>query len=89
MPLDVVCPKCHRIFSREVEEKKIVDEEVIEAPESPPFVMGGPLMNAPEIAPKPTVPKDVATYEYRYRCKHCGYEWSDLKEEERSFEGPR
>jgi len=26
---------------------------------------------------------DDLTYEYRFKCKHCGYGWTELKEKER------
>jgi hypothetical protein len=26
---------------------------------------------------------DDLTYEYKFKCKHCGNEWTELKEEER------
>ena len=30
---------------------------------------------------------DDLTYEYRFKCKHCGYEWTELKEKERVAKG--
>jgi hypothetical protein len=26
---------------------------------------------------------DYPSYEYKFRCKHCGYEWTELKEAEK------
>jgi hypothetical protein len=26
---------------------------------------------------------DDLTYQYRFKCKHCGYEWTEIKEKER------
>ena len=84
MPLDIMCPKCHRLFSREVEEKEIVDERVYNTSQAPEFAGGGNLQD-PNITSGMSVPKDLVTYKYHYKCKHCGHEWTDTKEEERSI----
>ena len=84
MPLDIVCPKCHRIFSREVEEKEVLEENFVRAPERPSMSEDESI---PASFSRPSVGERVVTYRYHYRCKHCGHEWTDVKEEEDKVSG--
>ena len=82
-----MCPKCHRIFTREVEQKEVIDEQLISAPPDPPFVMGGGNLQDPNLAPGPSVPTEEITIKYHFKCKHCGYEWTDVKTEDDPVKG--
>jgi hypothetical protein len=32
---------------------------------------------------------DVEEFQYQYRCKHCGHEWSEVHEAERTVNKPK
>ena len=31
---------------------------------------------------------DIEEFQYTYRCKHCGHQWSEVRDTERKFEAP-
>ena len=76
MGLEVVCPVCHRFFSREVEGAEFVSRELADVPVEPGL---GPRSGSwtPTFARR-----EYVRYRYRYKCKHCGHEWSEIKTEE-------
>jgi hypothetical protein len=72
-----MCPQCHRVFSREVEEKEEIAENFTP-------VADGPAMYLP-LAPIDRSTKyqmERVTYRYHYKCKHCGHEWTETRTEE-------
>jgi hypothetical protein len=32
---------------------------------------------------------DVEEFQYAYKCKHCGHQWSEVREKLRDFDTPR
>jgi len=32
---------------------------------------------------------DIEEFQYTYRCKHCGHEWSEVHETEHKFDAPK
>ena len=77
------CPGCGRRFHIKLESKKLVDVERMSRPTMDVTnIMGGAVMTsaAPPIfvlqEGKPTV-IDIEQFQYAYKCKHCGHEWSE------------
>jgi DNA-directed RNA polymerase subunit RPC12/RpoP len=76
------CPACGRRFEIRLIEKKLVDERqdqeiikhdlMIPNPSSSKFTL-------PPVVVEESVPLtiDVTEFQYSYRCKHCGHEWSE------------
>ncbi|MGA2199495.1 MAG: hypothetical protein ABSG45_06115 [Nitrososphaerales archaeon] len=88
----IECPNCHRLFGVVTEENKELIEDgraqdikttpVEKVEEFLGFL--NPVSMVPVSGSKGNeVNVDDLTYEYRFKCKHCGYEWSELKEKER------
>ncbi|MDA4122636.1 MAG: hypothetical protein OK456_05580 [Thaumarchaeota archaeon] len=86
------CPSCGRRFEVRLESKKLLKDQTVttmlNASEAAvkDALIAGP---APPAAPVPTlmgqgepVIVDVETFQYTYKCKHCGHEWSEVREEE-------
>lgn len=68
------------------EDKKEKVEDALEqlVPTGPPM---GPYGSYTPVGPVSgslgeEVPTDTKLYEYRFKCKHCGYEWTETKEKE-------
>jgi hypothetical protein len=71
--LSLLCPKCHRPFTKEVLESEPVKvwEHQPEHLEEEDF----PLVRAwPSSV---DVPKEVVEVEHRCTCRHCKYEWTE------------
>ncbi len=92
----VECPKCHHLFSVVTEENKklIDDEKATDMKESARQKMEDRLATlvpfsrrVPGSFGKEVNVKDL-TYEYKFKCKHCGNEWTEIKEEERVDKNP-
>jgi uncharacterized Zn finger protein (UPF0148 family) len=89
--MKIECPNCHTLFRVVTVEKELVQDEKAEdikdtrgekAEEALEFL--NPFTVAPVAGSKGRdVGVDDLTYEYHYRCKHCGYEWTELKEKEK------
>ena len=86
----VECPSCHHLFSVVTEENKklIDDEKATDIKESVRERLGDILDIIPynlRVPGSKGEEKNVddLTYEYKFKCKNCGYEWTQLKEEER------
>ncbi len=93
----VECPNCHHLFSVVTEEKdQLIDDEKsddvkVTVPERIDEALEfiNPLADVPMSGSKGKVEKvDDLTYEYRFKCKHCGFEWTEMKEKERVEKGP-
>jgi len=81
LPFEIMCPKCHRPFTKELEDKEFIGHEVVEVPEEPASLKGA---TRPGTWEPIFVKKDVSRYRYHYKCKRCGHEWTETKTEERS-----
>jgi hypothetical protein len=88
----IECPNCHHAFSVVTEEnKKLIDDEKAQDLKTTPgekteefLEYLNPVDQVPMSGSKgKEVNVDDLTYEYRFKCKHCGYEWTELKEKER------
>jgi Zn finger protein HypA/HybF involved in hydrogenase expression len=91
----IECPQCHHLFSVVTEENMelIEDEKGEDIKENPrekvedaletlvPFSRRVPGSFGTEVN------VDYLTYEYKFKCKHCGNEWTELKEKERVTKG--
>ncbi len=88
------CPSCGRRFEIRLESKKLLKDQTVttrlNASEAAvkDSLIAGP---APPAAPIPTlmgagepIIVDIETFQYTYKCKHCGHEWSEVREEERT-----
>jgi hypothetical protein len=75
------CPGCGRRFHLKIESKKLVSV-TRESMQGPPerVVSGrwGALTNLQEGKP---IIIDVEEFQYAYRCRHCGHEWSEKRSE--------
>jgi DNA-directed RNA polymerase subunit RPC12/RpoP len=97
------CPSCGRRFEIQLVNKEMVDsQELTEdtkreklAPSyvgafgrtSPPTNV---VRNMPAIVSvdAPSI-VDIEDFQYTYRCKHCGHEWSEVHETKSSFYVPK
>ena len=74
------CPSCGRRF----EIRLVSKEEVGESEHDEDLLR---VTGVPEPAPRPLLLEDTSPvtvemeeFQYRYRCKHCGHEWSEIHE---------
>ena len=37
---------------------------------------------------RPTI-VDIEEFRYTYKCKHCGHEWSEIRDTERGYDAPK
>jgi hypothetical protein len=83
------CPSCGRRFEIRLVSKRLVDSGDLSGDEkrvaAPGFGIG-----ATPIAVEEDVPSvvDVEEFQYAYRCKHCGHQWSEVREKVRNFDRP-
>ena len=90
------CPSCGRRFEIRLVSKKEVDSESI--PETEEHVADASLLGMPRATPMvepialgegAPVIVDVEEFQYTYRCKHCGHEWSEVHKTEREYDAPK
>jgi len=71
--MSVLCPRCHRPFSKEFEKNEIAVEGYHE----------GEQFTGTRSKIKTPIPvdrgKQIVNFKYYYKCKHCGFEWSEIK----------
>ncbi len=88
----IECPNCHHLFSVVTEESAqlIDDEKAEDIKESVPEKIEEGLDNlvpfsrrVPGSFGRETEVDDL-TYEYKFKCKNCGHEWTELREKERA-----
>jgi DNA-directed RNA polymerase subunit RPC12/RpoP len=79
------CPSCGRRFEIKIVGKKLVDSKAIEEKGgNRPVVVGGlgfgraPIVTMVQEGMPSIV--EVDDFQYRYKCKHCGHEWSEVHE---------
>jgi DNA-directed RNA polymerase subunit RPC12/RpoP len=86
-----ICPTCGRRFHIKLISKKLVDdrkdvEEIKQAMISP-MPMGytrGSMPTSPIIVEENIpVTIEIEDFQYSYKCKHCGHEWTENHAEER------
>ncbi|OLE91674.1 MAG: hypothetical protein AUF79_03075 [Crenarchaeota archaeon 13_1_20CM_2_51_8] len=75
------CPQCGRRFHIKLEAKKLVgvDHESRSRPSRGVPLTGGmtwQTMHAIVQDERPVV-LDIEKFQYAYKCKHCGHEWSE------------
>ena len=80
------CPGCGRKFHIKLADKKLVhlDRESIPESQGPlriTQVRGVPVLLAQRNSGPIIV--DVEEFQYSYKCKHCGHEWSETRLESR------
>ena len=89
--MKIECPKCHSLFRIKTEGKEVIQDEQVEdfredkEEEVKDFLeFLDPLAIVPV---RGAFGRDVnaedLTYQYEYKCKHCGFEWVELKEREK------
>jgi hypothetical protein len=71
--MSVLCPKCHRPFSNEFEKKEVINEDYHEGEQ-----FTGTRSKAKTLFPVDR-PKEIVIFKYYYKCKHCGFEWTETK----------
>jgi predicted RNA-binding Zn-ribbon protein involved in translation (DUF1610 family) len=84
------CPQCGRRFQIKLESKKLATSHQELMPRWEPIVMGSGSRGygAMSVTPidvqegKPII-VDVEDFQYAYKCKHCGHEWSERRTEDR------
>jgi hypothetical protein len=89
----IECPNCHALFRVVTEEKELIEDEKAEdvkegikgeAEEVLEVLnpLGAFTRHVPGSFGKEEAVDDL-TYEYRFKCKHCGHEWTELREREK------
>lgn len=92
----VRCPNCHSFFRVVIEEKDkpIEDEKVEDFKETEARRVEDALESLIPMSQRVPgslghdVSADLLTYEYKFKCKKCGKEWTELKEKERVSKDP-
>ncbi len=85
-----ICPACGRRFHIRLVSKKLVAErkEVAEIKRAmmnptPAGYTRGSMPTMPVIVEENIpITIDVEDFQYSYKCKHCGHEWSEMHTEE-------
>jgi DNA-directed RNA polymerase subunit RPC12/RpoP len=80
------CPSCGRRFEIRLVGKKLLDSKLIEEKGgNRPVPVGGlgfggrlPVVTMVQEEVPSIV--EVDDFQYRYKCKHCGHEWSEVHE---------
>jgi DNA-directed RNA polymerase subunit RPC12/RpoP len=91
------CPSCGRRFEIRLVKKEQADSseltEKLERPMNPITARSmSPIIStrsAPALLSNeaPSI-VDIEDFRYSYKCKHCGHEWSEVRETERTFDAP-
>jgi predicted RNA-binding Zn-ribbon protein involved in translation (DUF1610 family) len=78
------CPNCGKRFEIRLLSKTLVEaEDIKENVPVQPYVVGGDpgvFLGVDETEP---VTIEIEKFQYAYRCKHCGHQWVEIREEER------
>jgi transcription elongation factor Elf1 len=89
------CPACGRRFEIRLVGRKEVDSASLLEEEKRPLSPASPLM-AGSYAAAPVVVQDevpvmvdVDEFQYTYKCKHCGHQWSEVREVDKTFDLPQ
>ncbi len=86
------CPSCGRRFQIQLVSKKEVDSESLSETEpeghlSAPSLYARPAMPVTLTEDAPVI-VDIDEFQYTYKCKHCGHEWSEIQKTERKYDAP-
>ncbi len=88
--LDIMCPRCHRLFSITKEQKEIISNREVQREDTGgdtaylvgnyrgPSVLGAGVVRPSTLAGSH---QSEAVFRLRLKCKHCGHEWTEIKEE--------
>ena len=87
--LKIECPKCHSLF-QVTETKELIQDDKVDVIKVTPgervkevLEFLNPVGMVPMAGSEGReVHADDLTYQYSFKCKHCGYEWTEIKEKE-------
>ena len=72
------CPSCGRRFEIRLVGKKLVDEKrVAENAPFSTFSQRSPVYN--DLLESVPLVVDVKEFQYAYRCKQCGHQWTEVR----------
>ncbi len=79
------CPNCGKRFEIRLVGKKLLDSKSIreERPVNRDY-FGGYAGSILEVGQTEPTIVEVEKFQYAYRCKHCGHQWVEIKQEERN-----
>jgi predicted RNA-binding Zn-ribbon protein involved in translation (DUF1610 family) len=87
------CPSCGRRFEVRLVRKESLGQE--DLPETitkatgryttPGYINPAPVLLTED---EPVV-VDIEEFQYTYKCKHCGHEWSEVRQTEHKFDAPK
>jgi len=83
-----ICPACGRRFHIKLTSRKLIGErkevEEIKRTTLSPSPQGYSMGRMSPIVVEDTIPItiEVEDFQYSYKCKHCGHEWSEMRTEE-------
>ncbi len=86
MGFNVMCPKCHRLFSVKKKEKEFVMETFVRTEEVEKEPLPGAYRTGAggSIIPSVLIVKDqhrvtgeISVYKLHLECKHCGHQWTE------------
>jgi predicted RNA-binding Zn-ribbon protein involved in translation (DUF1610 family) len=77
------CPNCGKRFEIRLVSKKLVDSETIkeERPIASDYFSPSNASYLEVGETEPTI-IEVEQFQYAYKCKHCGHQWVEIKQEE-------
>jgi hypothetical protein len=87
---NITCPHCHKLFSVEKKQREIISETLIprgrNGQNKEPIVgnyTGAAVIGDTIVRPSmlPQLSENVVVYKVHLRCKHCGHQWTETKEE--------
>ena len=77
------CPGCGRRFHIKLVEKDELASYDTES-EGPIQIVGG--RSVAYVGEGPTMYFDIKEFAYHYKCKHCGHEWTENRQEDKPIE---
>ena len=82
------CPSCGRRFEIRLVSKESVDSETHSGEVKRTFNIGIKQLSTLVQADVPII-VDSEDFQYTYRCKHCGHQWSEVRETDKTFDAPK